>query len=42
MGVRNDQGEGMRPEDLESQFEEQSMSDGLLEMTIIPNIVGLV
>lgn len=31
----------MKPNDLESQFAEQCVSDGLLEMTIVPNISGL-
>ena len=39
MGVRNQEGEGMKPDDLE--YKEQSVSDGLLEMTIVPNMVGL-
>lgn len=41
MGVRNQEGEGLKPDDLEDTFKEQSVSDGLLEMTIIPNMVGL-
>ena len=41
MGVRNQEGEGIKPGDLNEMFKEQSVSDGLLEMTIIPNMVGL-